>query len=122
MYMCMYVNITVVLNDWDHCYRPSYMYVHVLHVLHVFSVTCTRLDTVRHQRGIMQQELKKTTLKTLTAEEKAHTLDQLLAEEETMIASIEKEISVAQEKLFKITQESKEAKRLQTNREAEIQV
>ncbi len=84
--------------------------------------TTTRLETVKHQREIMQQELKKTTVKTLTAEEKAHKLDQLLGEEEAVIASIEKDISGAQDKLFKRAQETKEATRSQQNMEAEIQV
>ena len=70
----------------------------------------------------MQEELKKTTLKTLTAEEKAHRIDQLLAEEEAKVSTIEKELSVAQERQFKKAQELQEAKRLQQNTEAEIQV
>lgn len=96
-----------------------------MNLIHVVSHICNcdgRLDTVKHQREIMQQELKKATLKTLSAEEKAHKLDQLLAEEEGEVASIEKEISIAQEKHFKKAEELKAAKRLQQNKEAEIQV
>ena len=70
----------------------------------------------------MQQELKKSTFKTLTAEEKAHKMDQLLSEEEARVASIEKEISSAQEKQFKRAQELKEVTTQQQNVEAEIQV
>lgn len=70
----------------------------------------------------MQQELKKATLKTLSAEEKAHKLDQLLSEEEAKIAATEKDISIAQEKQFKRSQELKDAKKQQQSKEAEIQV
>ena len=70
----------------------------------------------------MQQELKKSTLKTLTAEEKAHKMDQLLSEEEARVTGIEKDISTAQEKQFKRAQELKEVKTKQQNVEAEIQV
>ena len=57
-----------------------------------------RLDTVQHQRKIMQEELKKSTQKTLTAEEQAHQMDRLLAEEEEKVAALEKDLSVQREK------------------------
>lgn len=77
---------------------------------------------MKRQREIMQEELKKTTLKTLSAEDKAHKIDQLLAEEEAKVALIEKEISIAQEKQFKKAQELKQASLARQNKEAEIQV
>lgn len=60
-----------------------------------------RLDTVQHQRRIMQEELKKSTQKTLTAEERAHQMDRLLAEEEEKVAALEKELSSQREKMVR---------------------
>lgn len=88
----------------------------------------------------MQEEMKKSTLKTLTAEEKAHQMDQLLAEEEEKLSILEKEISVQREKQvqeewvckfvaitespvqFKKAQELFELKRKMADVQAEIQV
>lgn len=53
---------------------------------------------MQHQRKIMQEELKKSTQKTLTAEEQAHQMDRLLAEEEEKVAALEKDLSVQREK------------------------
>ena len=70
----------------------------------------------------MQQELKKSTLKTLNAEERAHQMDQLLAEEEGKVVLLEKELSTLREKQFKKAQEVHDFKKSQQNMEAEIQV
>lgn len=99
------------------------MYIQTtVHVHVVFILLLHRLNTVKRQREIMQEELKKTTMKTLSAEEKAHKIDQVLAEEEAKVAAVEKEIAIAQEKQFKKAQELKQASIAKQNKEAEIQV
>ena len=50
----------------------------------------------------MQEELKKSTQKTLTSEEQAHKIDQLLMEEEDCVAQMEKELTGLREKQVKI--------------------
>ena len=62
-----------------------------------------RLDTLQHQREVMQSELQKSTQKTLTSEEKAHQMDQLLAGEEERVAQLEKELARLRERQVIIT-------------------
>ena len=97
-----------------------------------------RLDTVQHQRKIMQEELKKSTKKTLTAEEQAHQVDRMLADEEEKVKALEKELGLQREKMvsksseekddslfmmqFKKEQELFEVKKKETNTQAGIQV
>ena len=47
----------------------------------------------------MQEELKKSTKKTLTAEERAHQMDRMLVDEEEKVAALEKELSLQREKM-----------------------
>lgn len=70
----------------------------------------------------MQEEHKKSILKTLSAEERAHKMDQLLAEEESKVDQLEKAVAVHREKQFKKAQELHDLKRKKQNMEAEIQV
>ena len=70
----------------------------------------------------MQQELKQSTVKMLTAEEKAHKMDQLLAEEEAKVAMMEKEITTLRDKQFKKAQIFHDLKKSRQNLESEIQV
>lgn len=69
----------------------------------------------------MQQELKKSTQKTLNSEERAQNMDQILAEEESKVAMLEKELTTLREKQFKHAQEVFELKRKDTTMQAEIQ-
>lgn len=50
----------------------------------------------------MQSELKKSTQRTLTAEERAHQMDQLLAEEEGHTAALERELATLREKQVRV--------------------
>ena len=68
----------------------------------------------------MQQELKKSTKKTLSAEERAQNMDQILADEESRVAILEKEVVTLREKQFKHVQEVFELKRKETTMQAEI--
>jgi UDP-glucose:O-linked fucose beta-1,3-glucosyltransferase len=81
----------------------------------------SRLDTLHHQRLIMAEEHKKSVQKTLSSEERAHKMDEILAEEESQVKKLEKEISLQREKQFKLTQKLNEEKRKKENVEAEIQ-
>lgn len=47
----------------------------------------------------MQEELKKSTKKTLTAEERAHQMDRMLADEEEKVKALEKELGLQREKM-----------------------
>ena len=69
----------------------------------------------------MQQELKKATQKTLTAEEQAHRIDQILAEEERNVVHLEKELAQLKDKQFTRAQEHFELKRKENSMEAELQ-
>ena len=69
----------------------------------------------------MQQELKKSTHKTLSAEERAQNMDQILAEEESRVTLLEREIATLREKQFKNAQEVFELKQKETTMQAEIQ-
>ena len=69
----------------------------------------------------MQQELKKSTQKTLNSEERAQNMDQILAEEEAKVVMLEKEVTTLREKQFKHAQEVFEIKRKDTTMQAEIQ-
>lgn len=68
----------------------------------------------------MQLELKRATQKTLSAEDQAHKIDQLLAEEENSIARLLKELSQLKEKQFACAQELFEFKRKDGSMEAEL--
>ncbi len=68
----------------------------------------------------MQQELKKSTKKTLSSEERAQNMDQILADEESRVAILEKEVVTLREKQFKHVQELFELKRKETTMQAEI--
>ncbi len=68
----------------------------------------------------MQQELKKSTKKTLSAEERAQNMDQILADEESRVAILEKEVVTLREKQFKHVQDVFELKRKETTMQAEI--
>jgi UDP-glucose:O-linked fucose beta-1,3-glucosyltransferase len=69
----------------------------------------------------MAEEHKKSVQKTLSSEERAHKMDEILAEEESQVKKLEKEISLQREKQFKLTQKLNEEKRKKENVEAEIQ-
>lgn len=56
------------------------------------------METVQHQRKIMQQELKKSTQKSLTSEERAYQMDLLLSEEDGRLKTLEKELEVQRDK------------------------
>ena len=70
----------------------------------------------------MAEEHKKAIQKTLSAEERAYKMDQILAEEEIKVKKLEKELSVLRDKQFKKNQDLHEVKRKKQNIEAEIQV
>lgn len=70
----------------------------------------------------MQEEYKKSIQKTLSAEDRAHKMDQLLAEEESIVQQLEKELSTKRDKKFNNTQQLHDIKREKQNYEAEIQV
>ena len=69
----------------------------------------------------MQQELKKNTQKTLSAEERAQQMDEMLSEEEARVRQSEKELSIFRERQFKHAQELFELKRQEATMQAEIQ-
>ncbi len=92
---------------------------HFLIVFKIFSRL--RLETLQKQREMMQQELKKSTQKTLSAEERAQNMDQILANEESRVAAMEKELTILREKQFKHAQEVFELKQKDTIMQAEIQ-
>lgn len=68
----------------------------------------------------MQMELKRSTEKTLSAEEHAHNVDQHLAQEESRIARMQKELSQLKEKQFIHAQEIFELKRKDGSMDAEL--
>ena len=82
---------------------------------------CCRLETIQKQRELLQHELKKSTQKTLTSEERAQQMDQMLSEEESAVRQLEKELSVMRERQFKHAQELFDLKRQETTMQAEIQ-
>lgn len=84
-----------------------------------YNCSC-RLETLIKQREHMQLELKKAMQKTLSAEEQAHRVDQLLAEEENHVTRLEKELSLLKEKQFARAQELFELKRKEGSMEAEL--
>ena len=53
---------------------------------------------MQRQRELMQQELKHSTQKTWSAEERAHQMDQLLGDEEAHVTQLEKELAALREK------------------------
>ena len=50
------------------------------------------METLQHQRELLQNEVQKSINKMLTAEERAHQMDLLLAQEEEKIKSLEREL------------------------------
>lgn len=80
-----------------------------------------RLETLQKQREMMQQELKKSTQKTLSSEERAQNMDQILANEESRVTIMEKELATLRDKQFKHAQEVFELKQKDTIMQAEIQ-
>lgn len=68
----------------------------------------------------MQLELKRATQKTLSAEEQAHKVDQLLAEEENYVTQLEKELSNLKEKQFARAQQLFELKQKEGSMEATL--
>ena len=101
----------------------------VYYRLYTYHVPCTmpfvfyacRFDTLQKQRELMQQDLKKSTQKTLSSEERAQRMDQLLAEEEDKISHLENQLSDLREKQFKHAQQVFELKQKETTMQAEIQ-
>lgn len=79
------------------------------------------METIQKQRELLQQELKKSTQKTLSAEERAQQMDQMLLDEEASVKQLEKELSILRERQFKHAQELFELKRQDTTMQAEIQ-
>ena len=69
----------------------------------------------------MQFELNKATRKTLSSEEHAHCIDQLLAEEEANVSHMEKELVHMREKQFLSAQQLFELKKKNTSMEGEQQ-
>ena len=69
----------------------SHALTHLLCVTH-------RLDMVQRQRELMQEELKRSTQKVLSAEERAQEIDSRLTEEEEHLQQLEKEIAKLREK------------------------
>lgn len=69
----------------------------------------------------MQLELKHATEKTLSTEDYAHKIDQVLAEEEHNVCRLEKELSNLKEKQFARVQELFELRRKDSSMEAELQ-
>ena len=57
---------------------------------------------MQKQRELMQEELKRSTQKTLSAEERAQQMDQMLSDEEARIAQLEKEMAALREKQVRI--------------------
>lgn len=68
----------------------------------------------------MQHELKKATQKTLSSEEQAHRIDEILAEEERNVVHLEKELATLKERQFTRAQELFELKRKEGSMEAEL--
>ena len=101
----------------------------VCYRLYTYHAPCTmpfvfyacRFDTLQKQRELMQQDLKKSTQKTLSSEERAQRMDQLLAEEEDKISHLENQLSDLREKQFKHAQQVFELKQKETTMQAEIQ-
>ena len=58
---------------------------------------------MQKQRELMQEELKRSTQKTLSAEERAQQMDQMLSDEEARIAQLEKEMAALREKQVRMT-------------------
>ena len=90
-------------------------------IITIFLLLHCRLETVHKQRELLQQELKKGTQKTLSAEERAQQMDQMLNDEEATVRQLEKELSALRERQFKHAQELFELKRQETTMQAEIQ-
>ena len=61
-----------------------------------------RVDTMQKQRELMQEELKQSTEKTLSAEERAQQMDQMLSDEEARVAQLEKEMAAYREKQVRV--------------------
>ena len=57
-----------------------------------------RLETVQRQRELMQEELKRSTQKVLSAEERAQEIDSRLTEEEESVQQLERDIAKMKEK------------------------
>lgn len=72
------------------------------------------------QRELMQLELKRATQKTLTAEENAHRIDQILAGEEGDAARLDKELSQLKERHFVRAQDLFDLRRKETSMESDI--
>lgn len=100
-------------------YYKHLLYGHL--IIRVSVLFLLRFDTLQKQRELMQQELKKNTQKTLSSEERAQRMDQLLAEEEAKISQFENQLAELREKQFKHAQEVFELKQKQTTMLAEIQ-
>ena len=79
------------------------------------------MDTVQRQRELMQEELKRSTQKVLSAEERAQEIDAHLTEEEETVRQLEKDIGKMRERQFKAAQEMYEMKGRETNMAADIQ-
>lgn len=69
-----------------------------VHMLCVPAHPLRRVDTMQKQRELMQEELKRSTEKTLSAEERAQQMDQMLLDEEARVAQLEKEMAAYREK------------------------
>ena len=86
----------------------------------IMSIYLCRLETLTKQRELMQLELKRTTQKTLSAEENAQKIDQILAQEEHSLGRLLKELSQLKEKQFARAQELFELRRKESSMEAEL--
>ena len=69
----------------------------------------------------MQEELKSSTQKVLSAEERAQEIDSRLTDEEEHIQKLERDVVKMREKQFKTAQEMFEMKGKETNMNADIQ-
>ncbi len=72
------------------------------------------------QRELMQMELKKATQKTLSSEEYAHQVDQILTEEENRVEFQERDLANLRKKQFTHAQKLFDLKRRETSMNAEI--
>ncbi|KAL5476034.1 hypothetical protein EMCRGX_G025936 [Ephydatia muelleri] len=80
-----------------------------------------QMETLKHQRELMQEELKSSTKKTLNAEERAHQMDEVMSSEEAKLVQLEKEVTLQREKQFKKAQELFELNTKHSNMESELQ-
>jgi lipase chaperone LimK len=81
-----------------------------------------RLESAKQLHEALVEKLKIATESTLSAEERAAQMDELMADEEKRQIEIDQDLKKLRTQLFKKTQELHEAKTNERNIEAEIQV